>query len=70
MDQLTYSIPDVSAKTGLGKTTVYKAISEGRLKARKLGNRTLILASELESFLASLPTIQILNTLTPDGGKQ
>lgn len=70
MEQLTYSIPDVSVKTGLGKTTVYKAISEGRLKARKLGNRTLILASELDSFLASLPAIKILNTPTQDGGKQ
>lgn len=69
MEQLTYSIPDVSVRTGLGKTTVYKAISEGRLKARKLGNRTLILASELDKFLNSLPEVKILNDLT-DGGMQ
>jgi excisionase family DNA binding protein len=55
--KLSYSIPEVSRETGLGKTTVYKAITEGRLRARKFGNRTIILADDLDQFLNSLPEL-------------
>ena len=55
--KLSYSIPEVSRETGLGKTTVYKAISDGHLRAKKFGNRTLILSIDLDQFLNSLPEI-------------
>ena len=55
-DKLAYSIPEVQAKAGLGRDTIYDAIRNGHLVARKHGRRTLILASELEAYLAQLPT--------------
>ena len=39
----------------IGRTKIYEAISSGKLKARKLGKRTLVLRADLQEFLASLP---------------
>ena len=52
-----YSIAEVMAQSGLGRDTIYKAINQGRLKARKLGRRTIILASDLQAFLEALPVM-------------
>jgi len=45
------------ALSGLGRDTLYKAIHAGRLPARKLGRRTIIIANDLQQFLESLPVI-------------
>ena len=50
--RFTYSIKEVCEATSLGRTTVFAAISSGKLKARRLGGRTLILAESLTAFLA------------------
>ena len=52
-----YTIKEVCALTGLGRDGVYRAINEGRLRARKFGKRTLILDPDLYGFLESLPTL-------------
>jgi excisionase family DNA binding protein len=49
------SIAEAAAMAGIGRTKIYKAISEGRLKARKCGKRTLVLKNEFRQFLESLP---------------
>jgi excisionase family DNA binding protein len=49
------SIPDACEMASVGRSTIYAAITEGRLKARKLGRRTLILRDDLAHFLAALP---------------
>jgi excisionase family DNA binding protein len=51
------SIPEVCDATSLGRTTVYKAIAEGRLKARKDGRRTIILTDDLRKYLTALPPV-------------
>jgi excisionase family DNA binding protein len=50
-----YRIRDVCSRTGLGRTTVYAAIKSGALKALKCGRRTLVLATDLEAWLGTLP---------------
>lgn len=52
------SISDACEMSGVGRTTIYAAIAEGRLKARKLGRRTLILRDDLTHFLVALPEIK------------
>ncbi len=52
--QLSLSIEEVRAATGLGRTKLYSLINEGRLPARKVGKRTLILSQDLQAFLSSL----------------
>jgi excisionase family DNA binding protein len=56
-DCAAYSIPQVMAKVGIGRDKLYCLIREGKLPARKLGRKTLILASDLEAFLEALPKL-------------
>jgi excisionase family DNA binding protein len=56
-DRAAFSIAEVIARTGLGRDTVYGLIRDGQLVARKVGRRTLVVNSDLEKFLTSLPVI-------------
>jgi excisionase family DNA binding protein len=58
MGQVAYSIETASKTTETGKTTIYDAIAEGELPAKKLGRRTLILAKDLEKWLENLPDFE------------
>jgi excisionase family DNA binding protein len=49
------AIADVTRRTGIGRTTIFGLIRDGRLPAVKLGSRTLIRVADLEILLASLP---------------
>lgn len=57
--QLSFSIEETCAATGLGRTKIYEAIGSGKLIAKKLGKRTLILKTDLENFLVSLETYPV-----------
>lgn len=53
--KLSYTLKEAAAAIGVGRSTLHKAIAEGRLKAVKLGNRTLIPADTLRAWLDALP---------------
>lgn len=50
-----FSVNEVIERTGLSKTTLYEAIADRKLRARKFGLRTLILETDLDAFLKGLP---------------
>ena len=52
--QLSYSISEACAMTGIGRTRLYEAIKQGLLPAKKYGKRTILLKDDLECFLNSL----------------
>jgi excisionase family DNA binding protein len=52
-----YSVPEAMDQLGISRDLIYKAISSGKLKARKLGRRTLITDDDLRAFLRALPTL-------------
>lgn len=52
--KLAFSIDEVQAIVGLGKTSLYKLIGSGRLKTKKVNRRSLILKEDLEAFLSGL----------------
>ena len=54
-EKLGLTIPEAAALSSLGQTSIYKAIREGRLTARKFGTRTIITRADLQAFLNSLP---------------
>lgn len=54
MPQLSLSIEEVITATGIGRTKLYELMGSGELKARKIGTRTVILLSDLESYLLNL----------------
>lgn len=54
-DKISLTIQDVSKTTGIGRTKVFELIRDGKLPARKIGTRTLILAQDLKAFIDKLP---------------
>lgn len=55
MTKLSVTIPEAVELTGIGRSTLYKLFSEGKLTPRKSGKRTLVLMSDLEAFIKNLP---------------
>jgi hypothetical protein len=54
--KLAATIPQSVEMSGLSRTAIYKAVKLGKLTIRKNGGRSLILVTELEAFLKSLPS--------------
>ena len=52
---LAYSVKEAAQVANMGRSSLYTAIKDGHLIARKSGRHTVILACELEAFLAKLP---------------
>jgi len=50
------SVSEACEVAGVGRTKIYEAIADGLLVARKYGKRTIILRTELQNFLTTLPT--------------
>lgn len=44
------------ARYGWGKTTTYELLRDKKIRARKLGTKTLIEFASVDEYLASLPT--------------
>lgn len=54
-DPLAHSIDGATKALNCGRTKLYQLLAEGRIKAKKLGSKTLIPHSELARLLESLP---------------
>jgi excisionase family DNA binding protein len=52
-DKLTYTLKEACVALGLGKSTLYKLIGDGRLPTIRVGGRRLIETRALEGFLAA-----------------
>ena len=54
-DREAFSADEFAKRCGIGRTKIFAEIKEGRLIARKVGQRTLITADEGRAWLHSLP---------------
>ncbi len=54
--RLAFAVTEAARISGLSKSWLYVEMASGRLPFRKAGTRRLILASDLESYLRSLPS--------------
>lgn len=52
-EKISRTLAETSKLTGLSRSSLYKAISEGRLRAVKCGGRTLILTVDLQAWMDS-----------------
>jgi excisionase family DNA binding protein len=52
MERLTYTVPEVIAKTGLSRTTIWRHVLSGRLPSVKVGGRRLISHRDLLTFVS------------------
>jgi len=66
---MAYSPEEAAKVIGLSKAGIYRLLRAGKLRCRKAGHRTLILASELERYLNELPegTAEYTNWGPPKG---
>ena len=55
MTKLAATIDEAVEISGISRSMLYKAFKEKKLPKRKSGGRTLILVSDLETYLQSLP---------------
>jgi predicted DNA-binding transcriptional regulator AlpA len=55
MHKIAVTLPEATALSGIGRSSLYKLFNEGKLVPRKAGKRTLILVEELEAYVTSLP---------------
>lgn len=55
---LAYSIAESCAAAREGRTSIYKAIRDGKLRAVKRGRRTLVLVEDLRRYVESHPAIE------------
>lgn len=52
--KLALSINEVCARVPCGRTRLYAEIKDKKLRVRKIGSRTIILAADLDAWLAGL----------------
>jgi excisionase family DNA binding protein len=64
VDPLLVSIPEAAGILGIGKSTLFELLAAGKIKARKLGARSLIAVTDLEEYARTLPVRQ-----TGEGGQ-
>lgn len=50
-----FSVKQFCFRNGIGRTTAYKEIKEGRLRPKKVGKRTLISIEEEARWLGDAP---------------
>ena len=50
--RLTVTVPEAARATGLGRTTIYKLIDDGKLRRNKVGKRTLVWYDDLQKLVA------------------
>ncbi len=53
---MAYTIHTITEMSGLSRATIFRELRAGRLKAKKVGARTLVLAGDWQDYLDNLPT--------------
>ncbi len=57
--QRAMSIAEFCERYGPGRTKTYEELKSGRLRARKIGKRTIITEDDAEDWLLRLPVIGV-----------
>ena len=55
MEKMAFTIPEAVEAGGGSRSVIYEALNAGKLKAKKRGKRTIILAADLAEYLEALP---------------
>ncbi len=57
MKPVAYSVSEVLKTVGISRTTFYALAKCGKIKVRKIGTRSFVLAKDLDAWLESLPVL-------------
>ena len=58
-DREAFAVREFCARYGICRQTLYDEIRRGRIKAVKLGKKTMILRSDAEAWAKSLPPLDL-----------
>ena len=56
-EQELLKVSEVCTRYSIGRTTLYREVTAGRLKLRKMGTATRIAREDVEAWMAALPTV-------------
>lgn len=59
------SVSEFCHWASMGRTKMYAEVNAGRITPRKIGTKTVILRSDAEAWLLSLPTTTAIEELDP-----
>jgi excisionase family DNA binding protein len=51
LEPLTVTVQEARRLTGLGNTTIYKLIGQGKLRTTKIGARTLVIYQSIKALI-------------------
>jgi excisionase family DNA binding protein len=60
-EKRAFSIEEFCRRFGIGRTRAYEELKFGRLRARKVGRRTVITEDDAEAWLRRLPPMPSSN---------
>ncbi len=55
MNKTAYTVNEITKEIGIGRSKLYAEMAEGKLKARKIGKKTIFLAEDVQAYLSNLP---------------
>jgi len=55
LERLAYSVKEFATLIGVSRASIWRQISEGKLPARRIGGRTIILITDAQAYLNALP---------------
>lgn len=58
LEKRSYTVDEFMSAYGIRRTKTYEEINAGRLKARRIGGRTLIAREDADAWLDSFPAVQ------------
>jgi hypothetical protein len=65
LQALALKIPDATAVSGLGRSSIYRHAAAGRLILRKSGRLTLVDAASLRQLISDLPVLEVRRAEVP-----
>jgi hypothetical protein len=54
-ERIAFSVNELATAARVGRTLLYEEMKAGRLKAHKIGSRTVILVQDAEAWIRSRP---------------
>lgn len=55
MQKHAYTVNETIKEIGIGRSKLYAEIKDGKITPRKIGKKTIFLASDIEDYLNALP---------------
>ena len=57
-----FAIGEFCARYGICRDTFYQEVRRGRLRARKLGMKTIVLRADADAWVATMPALKLSAT--------